>query len=108
MLNRLLAHSAQIEMILIHLAEQLTRVTPQSRLQLAMLKTGSLRAVSPHELLIKQLTRALKRIGGPARNRAGIAARVRPIGQDFTTQRVISARKGVEIGGHRGHLRGRR
>jgi hypothetical protein len=60
-LNRPLAQRAEIEMILVDLAEQCARVTPEPRLQLAMLKTGSLRSVSPREVLLKQLPGPLER-----------------------------------------------
>ncbi|HEY1514900.1 MAG TPA: hypothetical protein VGF91_00695, partial [Solirubrobacteraceae bacterium] len=73
-----------------------------------MLKTDGVGCASPRELTLKQLAGTLERVHSIARNTGCNTGLVRPIGQDFTIRRVISQRKGVKIGGHRGHLRGRR
>ena len=116
LLKALLAHRPQRQMIIQQPPEKLPTLTVKLLLKLRVRQTGSVRSIQKaHERL--ELVPATSKRSGPSRIAQAAAAAPFPCRifaaslpgrQDFTARGVKFATTGVEIGGHAGHLRGRR
>ena len=116
LLKALLAHRPQRQMIIQQPPEKLPTLTVKTLLKLRVRQTGSVRPIEKaHQRL--ELVPATSKRSRPSRiARAAAAAAFPcrifaaslPARQDFTARGVKFATTGVEIGGHAGHLRGRR
>jgi hypothetical protein len=113
LLKALLAQRPQRQMIIKQAAQQLPPVNIKMLLKLRVREPGGVRPIKEADQRLKQL---------PARGKPSTASRaaraattttcifaVSLLGrQDFIARGVKFAATGVEIGGHVGHLRGRR
>ena len=117
LINALLAEGPQRQMVSQQPAQQLPPVPVKTLLQLGMREPGGVGSVQKAHQRRELLTAGrepgrVHRIAARADTSVltpgcSIAARL-PAGQDFAARGVKFATTGVEIGGHVGHLRGRR
>ena len=117
LLKALLAHRPQRQMIIQQAAQQLPPVNIKMLLKLAVREAGGVRPIKEADQRLEPLpargkritaSRLARRAAAAAPSRGCILAVSPPGGQDFIARGVKFATTGVEIGGHAGHLRGRR
>jgi hypothetical protein len=96
----LLARRSQRQMIIKQPPQQLAAVAIETLLKLPMRQASGVRP-------IQKADRRLELLPAGSKPSCNIAISL-PDGQDFSAERVKFATTGVEIGGHVGHLRGRR
>ena len=116
-LNACLANPAQRQMVIQQPPQQLTPVTVKALLELRMREVGGVAPVQEAHQRLELLPTPTKpspyrpiarRTGAAAPTSHCIIATNLPARQDFGARGVKFATTGVEIGGHVGHLRGRR
>ena len=115
-LQALLTDRAEREMVIKQPSQQLPPVTVKTLLQASVIQASSVGPVHETDQRLELLTAGSEPIRRPlAALAAGVAVlsdctitTTAPERQDFAHRRVKFPRTGVEIGGHVGHLRGRR
>jgi len=113
LLKALLAQRPQRQMIIKQAAQQLPPLNIKTLLKLRVREPGSVRPIKEADQRLKQLPAGGKpgtasRAARAATTTTCILAVSLPGRQDFIARGVKFAATGVEIGGHAGHLRGRR